>query len=135
MFDNSPYSLSRKVRGSFADVVEATRVALGAEGFGVLTEIDVKATLAKKLDVTTRPYIILGACNPALAHRALQLDPGIGTLLPCNVVVAENESGVIEVATIDPKVMFSVVGNADVGPIADDVRARLERVLDGLASR
>lgn len=133
MFENSQYSLSRRVKGTFAEVVDATRTALAAEGFGVLTEIDVKATLAKKLDVTTRPYVILGACNPALAHRALQVDPAIGTLLPCNVVVAENETGGVEVATIDPKAMFSVVDRADVAPIVDDVRARLLRMLDGLA--
>jgi uncharacterized protein (DUF302 family) len=132
MFENSQYSLSRRVKGSFAEVVDATRAALAKEGFGVLTEIDVKATLAKKLDVTTRPYVILGACNPALAHRALQLDPAIGTLLPCNVVVAENESGGVEVATIDPKAMFSVVDRIDVAPIVEEVRARLERVLEGL---
>lgn len=132
MFEKSKYSLSRRVKGSFGEVVEATRAALATEGFGVLTEIDVKATLAKKLDVTTRPYVILGACNPALAHRALQLDPAIGTLLPCNVVVAEDESGSVEVATIDPRAMFSVVERADVAPIVEDVRARLERVLDGL---
>jgi uncharacterized protein (DUF302 family) len=133
MFENNQYSLSRQVKGSFSEVVAATRVALATEGFGVLTEIDVQATLAKKLDVTTRPYVILGACNPALAHRALQLDPAIGTLLPCNVVVAENEAGGVEVATIDPKAMFSVVDRADVAPIVVDVRARLERVLDELA--
>lgn len=133
MFEATSYSLSRRVKGTFFEVVEATRAALAAEGFGVLTEIDVKATLAKKLDVELRPYVILGACNPALAHRALQLDPAIGTLLPCNVVVAENEAGVIEVATIDPKAMFSVVDRADIAPIVDDVRARLLRMLDELA--
>lgn len=132
MFENSQYSMSRRVKGSFAHVVEATRAALATEGFGVLTEIDVKATLAKKLDVSTRPYVILGACNPALAHRALQVDPAIGTLLPCNVVVAEDESSAVEVATIDPKARFAVVDRAEVAPIVDDVRARLERVLDGL---
>ena len=131
MFENSRYSLSRRVNGAFPEVVEATRAALAAEGFGVLTEIDVKATLAKKLDVEMRPYLILGACNPALAHRALQADAAIGTLLPCNVVVAESDAGV-EVAAIDPQAMFAVVDNPHVGSIVEDVRARLQRVLDAL---
>lgn len=128
------YCLTRRASGTFEDVVAATRAALATEGFGVLTEIDVKATLAKKLDVTTRPYLILGACNPALAHRALQVDPGIGSLLPCNVVVAENEDGTIDVSAIDPKAMFAVVDNADVMPIADEVRERLQRALAALPS-
>lgn len=128
------YCLARRAAGTFDSVVAATRAALAAEGFGVLTEIDVKATLAKKLEVTTRPYLILGACNPALAHRALQVDPGIGTLLPCNVVVAEAEDGTIEVAAIDPKAMFAVVDNPSMAPIVEDVRARLLRVMAALPS-
>jgi uncharacterized protein (DUF302 family) len=132
MFENSRYSMSRPVEGTFSEVVEATRAALGTEGFGVLTEIDVKATLAKKLDVTVRPYLILGACNPALAHRALETDPAIGTLLPCNVVVAEDETGAVFVSAIDPKAMFAVVDNPAVTPIVDEVRARLVRVLEAL---
>ncbi|CAN5823375.1 hypothetical protein BH11MYX3_BH11MYX3_34610 [soil metagenome] len=95
-------------------------------------EIDVQATLAKKLDVTTRPYLILGACNPELAHRALQIDPGIGTLLPCNVVVVEDEEGKVSVAAIDPVAMFAVVENPALTPIVEDVRARLQRALAGL---
>ena len=133
MFEGSRYCLSRRVSGSFADAVEAARVALAKEGFGVLTEIDVQATLAKKLDVTTRPYLILGACNPTLAHRALELDPAIGALLPCNVVVAEDERGSVSVAAIDPRAMFAVVDNPDLTPVVDEVRARLERVLAALA--
>ena len=133
MFEGSRYCLSRRVSGSFADAVEAARVALAKEGFGVLTEIDVQATLAKKLDVTTRPYLILGACNPTLAHQALELDPAIGTLLPCNVVVAEDEQGSVSVAAIDPRAMFAVVNNPDLTPVVDEVRARLERVLAALA--
>jgi len=133
MFEASRYCSSRRVSGSFAEVVAATRAALATEGFGVLTEIDIQATLAKKLEVTTRPYVILGACNPALAHRALQLDPAIGTLLPCNVVVAEDDAGATFVAVIDPKAMFSIVDNPAVAPIAEDVRQRLERVLVTLA--
>lgn len=127
------YCLTRAVPGTFVEVVAATRLALAAEGFGVLTEIDVQTTFEKKLGVKTRPYMILGACNPSLAHRALQLDPGIGTLLPCNVVVAESESGTIEVAAIDPKAMFAVVENAALAPIVDEVRAKLQTVLEALA--
>ena len=133
MFEGSRYCLSRRVSGSFADAVEAARAALAKEGFGVLTEIDVQATLAKKLDVTTRPYLILGACNPRLAHQTLELDPVIGTLLPCNVVVAEDERGSVSVAAIDPRAMFAVVDNPDLTPVVDEVRARLERVLAALA--
>ncbi len=132
MFETNRYCLSRHVRGPFAEAVTAVRAALSTEGFGVLTEIDVQATLAKKLDVTTRPYLILGACNPGLAHRALQIDPGIGTLLPCNVVVAEDETGRVSVAAIDPVAMFAVVDNPALAPIVDDVRARLQRALAAL---
>jgi len=135
MFDKNRYYLSRRVKGPFAEAVAAARAALSTEGFGVLTEIDVQATLAKKLDVTTRPYLILGACNPALAHRALQVDPGIGTLLPCNVVVAEDEQGGVSVAAIDPVAMFGVVANPALTPIVDDVRARLLRALAALPER
>ena len=132
MFEQSSYCLNRRVSGSFADVTEAARAALAKEGFGVLTEIDVQATLASKLKVATRPYVILGACNPALAHRALALDPAIGTLLPCNVVVAEDDNGSIFVAAIDPRAMFAVVDNPMLTPVVDEVRARLERVLASL---
>ena len=132
MFENSRYCFSRQINGPFAEAVAATRAALLTEGFGVLTEIDVQATLAKKLDVTTRPYLILGACNPGLAHRALQIDPAIGTLLPCNVVVAEDEEGRVSVAAIDPVAMFAVVDNPALTPIVDDVRARLQRALAAL---
>lgn len=134
MFETSHYTLTRRVAGTFADVVAATRSALAAEGFGVLTEIDIQATLAKKLGVTMRPYLILGACNPGLAHRAIQLDPAVGALLPCNVVVAEGEDGTVEVAAIDPKAMFAVVERADIGPVVDEVRDRLNRALAAVAS-
>ena len=126
---NARYCLSRRATGTFDEVVAATRAALAREGFGILTEIDVQATLAKKLEVATRPYLILGACNPALAYRALQVEPGVGTLLPCNVVVAEDEDGSVQVAAIDPKAMFAVVENAEMAPIADEVRRLLQRAL------
>ena len=104
--------------------------ALKAEGFGVLTEIDVKATLKKKIDVDFRPYVILGACNPPIAHKALTAEPAIGLLLPCNVVVAETDDGSSEVAVIKPEAMFSLVKNPDMEPLVKDVTERLTRALE-----
>ncbi len=108
--------------------------ALKAEGFGVLTEIDVKATLKKKLDVDFRQYKILGACNPPLAYRALTTAPEIGLLLPCNVTVAEADDGSIEVALIDPMSMMGFIAHPDLEPIAEEARQRLERVVKALQS-
>jgi uncharacterized protein (DUF302 family) len=114
----------------YEQAVERTRQALAAEGFGVLTEIDVAATLKKKLAVDFRPYIILGACNPPLAHRALTAERDIGLLLPCNVVVyAADEPGKSVVAAMDPVAALALTGNEQVRPVATEVRARLERVL------
>jgi len=104
--------------------------ALKKEGFGVLTEIDVKATLKKKLDVDFRPYVILGACNPPIAHKALLAEPAVGLLLPCNVVVAETDDGGSEVSVIKPEAMFSVVNNAEMEPLVRDVTDRLTRALE-----
>jgi len=111
-----------------------TVAALKAEGFGVLTEIDVKDTLKKKLDVDLLPYKILGACNPPLAHRALTAAPEVGLLLPCNVTVRRLENGEVEVAMIDPLMMMGVIQNPALKPIADEARARLERVAQTLRS-
>ena len=130
---NVSYAFTRRLPGrTFDEVVQRVREALPAEGFGVLTEIDVKATLEKKLGVKRRPYLILGACNPPLAHRALEAEPSIGVLLPCNVDVVEGEDGVISVQAVNPRVLFEVVGREDVRPIADEVAAKLERVLANL---
>lgn len=106
--------------------------ALKSQGFGVLTEIDVKNTLKQKLNVDFRPYKILGACNPTLAHQALELEPEVGLLLPCNVTLSEIEPGLTEVAIIDPLVMLGVVQNPQMQPIADQARQRLEKVMDAL---
>lgn len=106
--------------------------ALKVEGFGVLAEIDVKDTLKKKLDVDYLPYKILGACNPPLAHRALSSAPEVGLLLPCNVTVRQLNNGVVEVAMIDPLMMMGVIQNPALKPIADEARARLERVAQSL---
>ncbi len=105
--------------------------ALKAEGFGVITEIDVKDTLKKKLDLDFHQYRILGACNPALAHRALTTAPDVGLLLPCNVTVVQADNGV-DVAIIDPKMMMSVLPNEGLRVIADEARERLERVIKAL---
>src|SRR5581483_1208879 len=109
-----------------------TLEALKTEGFGVLTEIDVKETLKQKLDVDFRPYKILGACNPPLAHRALTIAPEIGLLLPCNVTVSYVEPGVTDVALIDPMVMLGFMDRPELKPVAGEARARLERVAAAL---
>lgn len=129
------YGLSTVVALPYERAVERTRDALNKEGFGVLTEIDVKATLKKKLDADFRPYIILGACNPPLAHKALSAELDIGLLLPCNVIVyAADESGKSIVAAMDPVAALSLTENAAIAPLATEVRGRLERVLDDVAS-
>ena len=129
-FGDPAYGLTRNLPGvSYTDAIERTRVALASEGFGVLTEIDVKATLKKKIDADFRPYIILGACNPALAFQALSAEPAIGLLLPCNVVVTEDDAGDAIVSAIDPVRMFDLIRQPGVEPLARDVRGRLARAL------
>ena len=121
-----------KVKQSYETVIERTRAALKAEGFGVLTEIDVMATLKKKLDVNFRPYRILGACNPQFAYQALQSEDKVGTMLPCNVVVQQHEDGTIEVSAIDPVASMMAVQNNSLGGVATEVQAKLKRVIDSL---
>ena len=123
------YTLTHTTTLPFAGAVERVRAELQSEGFGVLTEIDVQATLKDKLDVDRDPYLILGACNPALAHDALTADPELGALLPCNVVVSVRD-GETHVSAIDPERMLSIADRDDLAPLAAEVRARLARVVD-----
>lgn len=127
------FALKTRLALGYDAAVERTREALAAEGFGVITEIDMRATVKAKLDLEFRPYIILGACLPPVAHAAVTHDPDIGLLLPCNVVVYEGESAQeTVVAAIDPVVQLGVTGNSDVATMAADVREKLARVLDSL---
>jgi uncharacterized protein (DUF302 family) len=127
------YGFGRSVPFGYEDAVARTKEALAAEGFGVLSEINVRETLKKKLDVDFRPYVILGACNPPLAHQALSNEIDIGLLLPCNVVVYAAEDGeTSRVAVMDPVAALALTGNDRIRPLAQEVRQRLERVLDRL---
>ncbi len=123
------YTLSATTPLPFADAVGRVRTELKTEGFGVLCEIDVQATLREKLGVEGEPYLILGACNPPLAHQALQAEPDLGVLLPCNVVVYE-EGGQTHVSAIDPERMLSIVDNDELRPVAADVKQRLSAVVE-----
>ena len=124
--------MKREVTTSFDETLKRIPEALKTEGFGVLTEIDVMATLKKKLDVNFRPYRILGACNPQFAYQALQSEDKVGTMLPCNVVVQQHEDGVIEVSAIDPVASMMAVQNNSLGAVAAEVQTRLKRVIDSL---
>ena len=126
------YTLSTTTALSFGRAIERVREELSTEGFGVLCEIDVQATLKEKLGVDGEPYVILGACNPPLAHRALETDPEIGALLPCNVIVYER-GGETHISAIDAERMLSIVGNDELAPIAADVRSRLAAVVERAA--
>jgi uncharacterized protein (DUF302 family) len=123
------YGRSAVVERPFDDAQAAPREALAGEGFGVLTEIDMAATLKKKLDVDIPPQVILGACNPPLAHRALTAEESVGLLLPCNVVVRQGADGRTVVETLDPQVMVTLTGNPGLASVAQDAAERLARVL------
>ena len=127
------YGFGTVVNLPYEQAIERTRAALKEQGFGVLTEIDVKATMKAKLDAEFRPYVILGACNPPLAHRALSADLGIGLLLPCNVVVYDNLDGTSTVEAMDPQAALGLVGdNPDLAEVAREAGTRLRAALDRL---
>jgi uncharacterized protein (DUF302 family) len=129
MYDR-PYATTRRIAaGNVSDVAQRVRAALANQGFGVLTEIDVQATFRQKLGIERRPYLILGACNPALAQRALEADAGIGVFLPCNVTVFEGDDGATYVQAVRPSAMFAAVQEPALQVIADEVAKRLERVV------
>lgn len=127
------YGTTVQTGRGFDDAVARTREALAEQGFGVLTEIDVQATMKAKLDEDVEPQIILGACNPSLAYKALQAEPGIGLLLPCNVVVRRDGDQTL-VSALDPQMMVSLPGNAELQPVADDAAGRLRAALDAVAA-
>lgn len=126
------YGIGKSVPWPYEQAVERTRAALQAQGFGVLTEIDVKATLKQKLDVDFKKYVILGACNPPLAWKGFQAEADIGLLLPCNVIVYEENPTRSRVAVLDPLVQLGITGRKDIEPLAQEARARLVRALGTL---
>lgn len=124
------YYISKTIDGNFDDTISKVTELLSEEGFGVLTEIDVRKTLKKKLDVDYKQYVILGACNPNLALRAFQAEDKIGVILPCNVIVIDQGEGKIEVATMDANGLMEHIGNSDLSVLALEATKRLKRVLD-----
>lgn len=129
---NSKYGFGKTVPMAFERAIEVVTEALKTQGFGVLTDIDVQATLKKKLGEDMPPYRILGACNPPLAHQALTAEPSIGLLLPCNVVVRQEDNGTVHVEFMDPQAVLDLVDNPAVYALAAEVRERLDRVLAAL---
>ncbi|WP_162055905.1 DUF302 domain-containing protein [Pontibacter pamirensis] len=126
------YHITKKVNYSYQDALEKTRAALGSEGFGVISEIDLKEKLKEKLDVDFREYKILGACNPKLAYEAIGQEDKIGVMLPCNVLVQEHENGEVEVTAINPMESMSAIGNADLEAIAKEVSQKLKTVIESI---
>ena len=126
------YYFSKTVKGSFEEVLEKVTASLKNEGFGILTEIDVKETLKKKLDVNFRRYKILGACNPAFAYKAIQVEDKIGTMLPCNVIVQEIVENDVEVAAVDPVASMKAIENQELYGIATQVQKKLKNVVNNL---
>ena len=126
------YYFSKTLSGDFNTIIDKVTSALKVEGFGVLTEIDVKETLKKKLDVDFKKYKILGACNPPFAYKALQAEDKIGSMLPCNVTVIEQENGKVEVAAVDPVASMQAIQNESLGSVANEVRNKLKKVVDSL---
>jgi uncharacterized protein (DUF302 family)/glutaredoxin len=127
--ESNDYGLRVKVKGDYQTVVEKTIEALKSEGFGVLTDIDVKSTLKKKIDVDVPHQVILGACNPGFAHQALEAEDDLGLLLPCNVVVREADPGEFWVTAVNPLKLLAVVGRDDLLPIADQVKSKMKQVI------
>lgn len=132
MTETTQIGFTVHLQTDFATAIQRVTEALKVEGFGVLTEIDVKETMKKKLDVDFRPYMILGACNPALSHRALTAAPQVGLLLPCNVTVSQEGEGLVNVSIVDPISMLGVVQHPDLETVAQEARAKLERVAASL---
>ena len=129
----SAFTLHTTIENRSLDtVIDETTAALADQGFGVLNTIDMQATMKAKLDKDERPYVILGACHPQIAHQALSFLPSIGALLPCNVVISTNDDQSISVSIIDPVPLFSILGREDMDPIALDVQSRLSAVLEAL---
>ena len=126
------YCFSKTVNDDFDTAISNVTEELKKEGFGILTEIDVKETLKKKLDVDFRKYKILGACNPHFAHQALLAEDSIGTMLPCNVIVQERDNGKVEVAAVDPVASMMAIKNEKLGEVANEVREKLKKVIDNL---
>ncbi|MCM4158619.1 DUF302 domain-containing protein [Antarcticibacterium flavum] len=127
------YYFSKVLDDSFEGAIEKVTRELKEEGFGILTEIDVKETFKKKLDVDFRKYRILGACNPKMAHQAISAESKIGTMLPCNVIVQETEDGKVEVSAVDPVASMTAIQNEKLGGIAQEVRSKLETVINRLS--
>ena len=126
------YYFTKTIAGSFDNAIQIVTEALKAEGFGILTEIDIKATLKKKLDVDFYNYKILGACNPPFAYKALLAEDNIGTMLPCNVIVQEKVSGRVEVSAVDPAASMKAIENDELHEIATEIWARLQKVIEQL---